>query len=137
MGKEIWSYQKTKLSIKSTDRQFSLPKKIKDQIKKDILEMLNQWPIDTLETEFLAKNKQNPRDDFFVYKKDMNHEDINDVFTMEDNETNYLMGKVSMKEHNLYYLVNIGQLVDILWEKKIMTINKNIQVRIANNLKRK
>lgn len=99
--------------------------------------MLNQWPIDTLETEFLAKNKQNPRDDFFVYKKDMNHEDINDVFTMEDNETNYLMGKVSMKEHNLYYLVNIGQLVDILWEKKIMTINKNIQVRIANNLKRK
>jgi hypothetical protein len=44
----------------------------------------------------------------------MNHEDINDVFTMEDNETNYLMGKVSMKEHNLYYLVNIGQLVDIL-----------------------
>ena len=136
MVKTILQRHKPKLILRQTgETKFSLSKNSKDQIKKDIHTLLNQGPLNELEPEFLSKNKKNPRDDFHIYKKDIGHEDINDIFSIQNKETNYLAGKISLKDKELYYLVNIGELVDILGNKKIMMMSRNIQVYIAHTLK--
>ena len=137
MGKDTLQHRyKPKLFLRQVgETKISLPKATKDQIKSDIHALLNQGPIEELESEFLNKNEKNLRDNFHIYKKDIELENIQDIFSIQDKASNYLAGKISTKDKNLYYLVNIGELVDILGNKKIMMMSKNIQVYIAHTFK--
>ncbi len=137
MAKQENKRLRTRLSLRSNGEKILISRRHKDQIKREILELLNQWPIEELETEFLSKNEKDPKEDFLIYKKNIDKKtDTQKICPIEDKKTNYLLGQSSYKKESIYYLIDIWELVEILGKKKIMMINRNIKILITKTLQK-
>lgn len=116
-----------KLIFKKKDGNVHLPRKAKDEAKKNIKQVLSGGVLKNLQKTIIGNHSAYDRD-YAIYSEE--NVDYQKIFSIENHQTNYLAGQITS---DIFFLVDIGELVWVVDHFEMMDFEEN--KRIITHLK--
>lgn len=108
-----------KIIFKKMDAQVHLPRKVKDDKKKEITERLQRSSLEGLYKIIIGKHTNAHDRDYAIYGE--GKVEYDKIFPSIKTTTNYFAGSIC---HDTFFLVEIGELVDVQGKFEMMDFPK-------------